>query len=107
MTLLDISVEPMARHPGLVPLVAEWFVCEWPGWYGPGGPGDVGRDLAAFAAAEDCLPVGMLAFEDQVPVGAGALKAASVASHVHLSPWPAAGYVVPSRAGPRHRSGAA
>jgi GNAT superfamily N-acetyltransferase len=105
MALLDVSVETMSRHPGLVPLVAQWFLSEWPGWYGPGRPGDLDRDLAAFAAAEDCLPVGMVAFEKRVPVGAGALKAASIASHGHLSPWAAAGYVVPSRRG--HGIGAA
>ncbi len=76
--------------------MAEWFVSEWPNWYGPSCPGRVTEDLAAFAASEIQLPVGMVVFEGRVPVGAGALKAQSIPSHSHLGPWAAAGYVLPS-----------
>lgn len=92
-------VEPLARHRALIPTVAQWFVAEWPAWYGPGGPGHVLEDLQAFAASEHALPVGMLVFQDGKPVGAGALKAQSIPSHAHLGPWAAAGYVLPSRRG--------
>lgn len=40
-----------------------------------------------------------MTFEDAEPVGCGALKADSIASHTHLTPWAAAGYVVPTRRG--------
>lgn len=91
-----VNVAPMAEHRSLLPLVAEWFVSEWPGWYGPDGPGDVWADLTAFAASDSVLPVGVIAFVEGRPVGAGALKAESIPSHKHLSPWAAAGYVVPT-----------
>ena len=91
-----VIVEPLARHLKLMPLVADWFVSEWPGWYGPGGPGNVAHDVEAFAASETTLPVGMIIFENQIPAGAGALKAQSIPSHSHLSPWAAAGYVLPA-----------
>ena len=91
-----LTVGPLVRHPQYLPLVAEWFVSEWPSWYGPRGPGNVSEDLAAFAASETVLPVGFLVFEDQVPIGVGALKAQSIPSHSHLSPWAAAGYVLPA-----------
>ena len=94
-----LTVRPLAQHPELLPLLAEWFVSEWPNWYGPGGRGNVKEDLAAFAASEATLPIGMVVFEGQVPIGAGALKAQSIPSHSHLSPWAAAGYVLPSRRG--------
>jgi len=90
-----VDVAPMAEHRALLPLVAEWFVSEWPNWYGPGGPGDVSADLTAFAASQTVLPVGVIAFLEGRPVGAGALKAESIASHKHLSPWAVAGYVAP------------
>lgn len=80
----------------MLPLLAEWFVAEWPGWYGVGGQGNVFRDLEEFAASEGSLPVGFVAFLNGRPVGAGALKAESIPSHKHLIPWAAAGYVVPS-----------
>jgi GNAT superfamily N-acetyltransferase len=91
-----VIVEPLAHHRELVPLVAEWFLPEWPSWYGPGGPGNLAHDADAFAASDSALPVGMVIFESHVPVGAGALKEHSVPSHAHLSPWAAAGYVLPS-----------
>jgi GNAT superfamily N-acetyltransferase len=94
-----LSVEPLARHPGLVPLLAQWFVAEWPGWYGAGGPGNVLQDLRDFAASETRLPIGFVVFGDGAPAGAGALKAESIPSHRHLSPWAAAGFVVPQQRG--------
>jgi len=90
-----VIVAPMAKHRALLPVVAQWFISEWPSWYGADGPGDVSADLAAFAASERELPVGVVALLDGRPVGAGALKAESISSHQHLSPWAAAGYVVP------------
>jgi GNAT superfamily N-acetyltransferase len=85
----------MTRHRERLPLVAGWFMAEWPAWYGAGGAGDVHADLAAFSASESALPVGLLAFIDGQAVGTGALKRESIASHAHLSPWAAAGFVLP------------
>ena len=90
-----VVVEPLARHRTLLPLVARWFTSEWPNWYGPGGRGDIAKDLEASAASEQNLPVGLVVFEHGVPIGAAALKAESVPTHTHLSPWAAAGFVLP------------
>ncbi len=43
--------------------------------------------------------MGIVVFAGSAPVGFGALKQASIPSHLHLSPWAAAGYVVPHRRG--------
>ena len=94
-----LVVEPLAKHTGLVPLLAEWFICEWPGWYGAGGQGNVAQDLQNFAASQTTLPVGFVVFGDGTPVGAGALKAESIPSHKHLKPWAGAGFVVPEYRG--------
>lgn len=94
-----LAVETLFRHPELVPLLAEWFVSEWPDWYGAGGQGDVVEDLRQFAASEVSLPVGFVVFIDGLAAGAGALKAESIPSHKHLSPWASAGYVVPDERG--------
>lgn len=95
-----VTTEPLARHRHLLPQVAQWFVAEWPGWYGAGGPGDVQADVAAFAASEHLLPVGIVALDERaLPVGIGALKAASIPVRSDLSPWAAAGFVVPERRG--------
>jgi GNAT superfamily N-acetyltransferase len=94
-----LHIAPMAEHRDLLPLIAQWFVSEWPGWYGPGGPGDASADVAAFATSRSALPVGLVAFLEGQPVGAGALKAESIPTHRHLSPWAAAGYVLPGQRG--------
>ncbi len=94
-----LTVEPLAHRRECIDLVKSWFVSEWPSWYGPGGPGNVEQDVNAFAASEDALPVGMLVFEGNQPIGAGALKAESIPTHAHLSPWAAAGYVLPTHRG--------
>ena len=91
-----VITRPLALHRGLMPLVAGWFASEWPDWYGPGGQGNVIDDIEAFATSESSLPIGMIIFENDIPVGAGALKMQSIPSHKHLSPWAAAGYVVPA-----------
>jgi GNAT superfamily N-acetyltransferase len=94
-----VTVEPLARHRTLLPLLSEWFISEWPNWYGVGGEGNVNRDLEDFAVSETLLPIGFVAFLNDKPVGAGALKKESIPSHKHLTPWAAAGYVLPSQRG--------
>ncbi len=93
------SVAPLARHRDLVPLVAKSFVSEWPAWYGVGGEGNVAEDLEHFAESETTLPIGFIVFSNETPVGAAALKIESIPSHNHLSPWAAAGFVVPELRG--------
>lgn len=92
----DIVIEPLGHHRSLLPWVARWFADEWPGWYGPGGAGDLQADLQAYARSERDLPVGLIAFEHGRPVGTAALKASSISSHSHLSPWAGAGFVLPA-----------
>lgn len=93
------TISPLARHRELLPVLARWFIEEWPEWYGPGGRGSAAEDLAAFAASESILPVGLVAFDDDTPIGVAALKAESLPTHRHLKPWAAAGLVRPSHRG--------
>lgn len=90
-----IRIARLAAHPEALPLLAAWFKAEWPAWYGPGGPGNAEHDLADFANGTG-LPLGVVAFRGDVLCGVAALKASSIASHAHLSPWAAAGLVEPS-----------
>ena len=96
---MAIVVAALARHAEWLPLLARWMIDEWPQWYGAGGRGDAGVDLRSFAADESTLPVGVIAFDGRTPVGMAALKAQSLPGHVHLTPWAAAGLVVPARRG--------
>ncbi|MFP5356432.1 MAG: GNAT family N-acetyltransferase [Gemmatimonadota bacterium] len=93
------TIAPLASHRNLVPLLAAWFIAEWPEWYGPGGRGDALADLTSFAASASTLPVGLVALVENEPVGVAALKPESLPSHRHLGPWAAAGFVLPTYRG--------
>jgi hypothetical protein len=80
----SISVELLAAHRDLLPLLQKWFETEWPSYYGPNGPGHAELDLRAFANRGN-LPVGVVAFKNGGACGVAALKAESIASHRQLS----------------------
>jgi GNAT superfamily N-acetyltransferase len=90
-----LSIELLAAHPEVLPLLNQWFEAEWPSHYGAGGPGDALRDLQAFAN-HGSLPVGVVVFRGGRICGVAVLKAESIASQRHLSPWAAALMVNPS-----------
>ncbi len=93
-------VEPLRNHVEFISEFARYFEQEWPGWYGPTGQGNAIQDLTAFANPEGALPVGVIAFaESGQPCGVAALKATGIAEFNHLSPWAAAGYVIPELRG--------
>lgn len=94
-----LTIAPLASHRSLVPLLTRWFIEEWPEWYGVGGRGNAAQDLAAYATSESSLPVGLVAFDDDTPIGVAALKSESLPTHRHLTPWAAAGLVLPSHRG--------
>ncbi len=97
MPALSATVVPLREHPEHCAFFVAAFEAEWPAWYGPGGPGKADADLQAFANGQGALPVGVVALGPQhQPLGLAALKATSVPSHSHLSPWAAAGYVAPA-----------
>ncbi|HWE19804.1 MAG TPA: GNAT family N-acetyltransferase [Hyphomicrobiaceae bacterium] len=90
------TVIPLRQRPEFCAFFAQQFEAEWPNWYGPGGRGNASEDLKAFANPQGDLPVGVIAIDDAgAPLGIAALRAVSIATHTHLSPWATAGYVVP------------
>lgn len=88
------SIERLAHHPDLLPLLAVWFQSEWPAYYGPSGPADAETDLRAYSNGS-AVPIGLVAFRDNEVCGVAALKAQSIASRPNLGPWAGAGFVPP------------
>jgi GNAT superfamily N-acetyltransferase len=93
------SFELLCHRPDLAPVVASWMGNEWPDWYGSNGQGNLEEDINAFGASPTSLPIGIVAVSETRPVGFAALKANSIQSHSHLSPWAAAGFVLPGLRG--------
>lgn len=83
---------PLAAVPKVVPVLARWFAAEWPDYY-------AGREAAEIEADFPFgggLPRIVVAMEDGLPVGTAALRAGSIRSHEHLTPWLGGLYVHPS-----------
>lgn len=94
----SIVLAPLAAHRECIGTLVGWFEAAWPEWYGPDGPGWAPSDLDAYAN-EGSLPVGVVAFKDGRLCGVAALKAGSLDSHAHLTPWAGAGLVDPALRG--------
>ncbi len=93
-------VRPLREHPEFVLQFAHQFEQEWPGWYGPDGQASALHDLQEFANPEGRLPVGVVAISGHNKAcGVAALKASSIPEYNHLTPWAAAGYVLPELRG--------
>lgn len=83
-----MRVVPLIEAPSARPVLARWFVAEWPSWYGPGGPGDAQTDLAAAARCRDSLPFGLVALDPGGGVlGTATLKADGAGSENGAGPW--------------------
>ena len=93
-----LTIDLLAAHPESLSVLSEWFEAEWPDYYGAGGQGKALQDLQLYSN-EGCLPVGIVAWRDRQLCGVAALKASSIESHKHLSPWVAAGFVRPALRG--------
>lgn len=87
-------VELLADHLEAIPILRECFEREWAPYYGPDGPGDANKDLQD-SCNRDKLPVALVAISDGEVCGTAALKAESVSTHKHLTPWLAALLVTP------------
>ena len=87
-----MQIEPLASHPEVLPQLQVWFELQWPDYYGTAERGSAEQDLRIYSNRKG-LPYGVVAFRDGLVCGVAALKADSIASHAHLSPWAAAGLV--------------
>jgi GNAT superfamily N-acetyltransferase len=94
-SILSLQIELLADHPEAIPILREWFEREWEPYYGPAGPGNAEEDLRT-SCNHDKLPITLLAIYEGKVCGTAALKAESVSTHKHLTPWLAALLVAPA-----------
>ena len=62
----------LARHREAIPILVQWYQCQWGPFYGPEGKGDAKHDLES-RCNRDSLPLGLIAFHGDMPVGTVAL----------------------------------
>lgn len=82
--------------PELEPLIAQWFLQEWPSHYGCSGNGDVWQDIAAYRHREG-VGMGIVAFENNKPCGFIALKSEHFLPNNPAFPWVGAAFVIPEK----------
>lgn len=90
-----VQIALLADHPEVLPALTDAFERAWAPYYGPEGPGSAEKDLVA-SCNRDRLPLAIVAFWEGTLCGTAALKAESVSTHTHLSPWLAALLVLPA-----------
>lgn len=91
----ELRIVHLLDVPDAAPVLTRWFVAEWGPWYGPGGAGDAGADLAA-CRSRDELPLCLVALNpDDTVLGTAALKAVSAGAELGVGPWLAAFLVGP------------
>lgn len=84
----------LADRRDLVVPLAPLFIEEWEPYYGRQGPGDAETDLND-CCNRDQIPLALVAIDpDGEILGTASLKAKSIETHRHLSPWLAAMFVV-------------
>ncbi len=94
----SIQIDFLADHPEAIPILKRHFESEWEGWYGPHGPGNAEDDLRSYSNRNQ-LPIGLVALHEEQVCGIAALKPDSIDTHRHLTPWAAAGWVLPELRG--------
>ena len=91
-----MKIDLLKDHQQHIPTLAGWFKEEWPDYF-------QGQSLEAIAEAQFAsrlndrtLPMSLLAYENEYPVGTVALLQESITTHKHLGPWLGGLYVHPS-----------
>jgi len=90
----EFKIIYLADARELVVPLAPLFIEEWEPYYGRQGPGDAESDLND-CCNRDQIPLALVAIDkDGEIMGTASLKARSIETHRHLSPWLAAMFVV-------------
>jgi len=87
-----MRIDYLANHPDFIPMLSKWFLREWRDFYG-----DKTWEVVAETFNERLhrshIPLSLVAFEDNYPLGTISLLEESISTHRHLAPWLGALYV--------------
>jgi predicted N-acetyltransferase YhbS len=91
-----MKIDLLKEHQQHIPTLAGWFKEEWSDYF-------EGQSLVAIAEAQFAsrlndrtLPISLLAYENERPMGTVAMLPESITTHTHLSPWLGGLHVHPS-----------
>jgi predicted N-acetyltransferase YhbS len=81
-----MKIDYLAEHRDFIPALSKWFLREWRDFYG-----DKTWEFVAETFYKrlnrSAVPLSLVAFEDDSPLGTISLLEESISSYRHLSPW--------------------
>lgn len=81
-----MKIDYLAHRPAFIPTLAEWFLREWREFYGDKTWEDVAETFYRRLNSR-VLPLGLVAFEGERPLGTISLLQESITTRKHLTPW--------------------
>lgn len=91
-----MKIDYLAEHPYFIPTLSRWFLREWRDFYGDKTWEDVAETFYE-RLNRTKIPLSLVAFEGQRPLGTVSLLEESIPTHKHLAPWLGALYVCEDR----------
>lgn len=91
-----VTIGYLADHPDALPILAEAFRAESPEYFRDRSVADLVDQLLRPTLQRDALPLALIAHVDGTVAGTAALRAESITTHRHLTPWLAALHVLPA-----------
>jgi GNAT superfamily N-acetyltransferase len=92
---MEVTIDSIAAHLDLVPVVSRWHYEEW-GHLDPAGSLESWTEGLAERTHADRIPTMLVAFDGSVPVGSSVLVEHDMDTRLDLTPWLAGVFVLPS-----------
>ena len=81
-----MNIDYLAEHPAFIPALSLWFLREWQDYYGDKTWQDVAGTFDERLNISR-LPLALVAFEEDRPLGVISLLEESINTRQHLTPW--------------------
>ena len=81
-----MKIDYLAEHPAFIPALSRWFLREWQDYYGDKTWEDVAATFYQ-RLNRGRVPLALVAYEGDRPLGTVSLLEESISSRKHLSPW--------------------
>ncbi len=88
----EIKIDYLANHIEFVPVIGEWFYNEWKRYYVSKTKDDIIKSIKERNNI-NCLPLCIVAFRDDKPIGTATLKLNEMPGKAQYNPWLAGVYV--------------
>lgn len=81
-----MKIDYLAERPADIPALSKWFLREWRDFYGDKTWEEVAETFYR-RLNRNAIPLALVAFEGEQPLGTISLLEESIGTHKHLAPW--------------------